>query len=248
MPPPQPLDLAEVLAKLATVLNKPRSSHSLEEEFGADRVGEQRKRSTSRFAVAADQEVEGSSVRVFIEAHATGALDEGRVGGFERQHAMFCQMYGVLESAATDSGHNSTWAWRWHGLSGPRRSTRRHERAPFRRRDNLQEQIRAVAKQTLQAKQQGQGGKGAKAKDGGGKLRPGRDLMMLAQLVLATVQGSPRDIKVGGPCFFCTGVLSFQRNRVYEICQRGDRDSSFPSHFEAASDPDASQPAPSCAL
>ena len=34
MPPRQPLDLAEVLAKLAVVLDKPRNSRSLEEEFG----------------------------------------------------------------------------------------------------------------------------------------------------------------------------------------------------------------------
>ena len=33
--------------------------------------------------------------------------------------------------------------------------------------DSLQNQMCAVVKQTLQAKQQGQGGKGAKAKDGG---------------------------------------------------------------------------------
>ena len=36
VPPRQPLDIAEVLAKLATVLDKPRSSRSLEEEFGVD--------------------------------------------------------------------------------------------------------------------------------------------------------------------------------------------------------------------
>ena len=35
-PPRQPLDLAEVLAKWAAVLDKPRSSCSLEEEFGVD--------------------------------------------------------------------------------------------------------------------------------------------------------------------------------------------------------------------
>ena len=34
------------------------------------------------------------------------ALDEGRIGGFERQHAMLFQIYGTLESAATDSGHD----------------------------------------------------------------------------------------------------------------------------------------------
>ena len=39
----------------------------------------------------------------------TGALDEGRIGGFESQHAMLCQIHGILESAAKDSGHNLTW-------------------------------------------------------------------------------------------------------------------------------------------
>ena len=36
VPPRQPLDLAEVLAKLAAVLDKPRSSRSVEREFGVD--------------------------------------------------------------------------------------------------------------------------------------------------------------------------------------------------------------------
>ena len=31
-----------------------------------------------------------------------GALDEGRIEGFERQHAMLCQINGILESAAKD--------------------------------------------------------------------------------------------------------------------------------------------------
>ena len=35
-PPRQPLNFAEVLAKLAAVLDKPTSSRSLEEEFGVD--------------------------------------------------------------------------------------------------------------------------------------------------------------------------------------------------------------------
>ena len=37
-----------------------------------------------------------------------GALYEDRIGGFERQHAMLFQMYGILESAAKDSGHDLT--------------------------------------------------------------------------------------------------------------------------------------------
>ena len=45
----------------------------------------------------------------------------------------------------------------------------------------------------------------------------------------------------GWPMFSAL-ISSFQRNGVHKICQRGDRHSSCPSHFEAASDPDASQP------
>ena len=33
---------------------------------------------------------------------ATRDLDEGRLGGFERQHALLCQIHGMLESAAKD--------------------------------------------------------------------------------------------------------------------------------------------------
>ena len=37
-----------------------------------------------------------------------GPFDEGRIGGSERQHAMLCPIYGTLESAAKDSGHDLT--------------------------------------------------------------------------------------------------------------------------------------------
>ena len=46
-----------------------------------------------------------------------GALDEGRIGGFERQHATLCQICGILESAAKDSGHDLAWTWPSLGLS-----------------------------------------------------------------------------------------------------------------------------------
>ena len=46
-----------------------------------------------------------------------GALDEGRIGGFERQHATLCQICGILESAAKDSGHDLAWRWPLLGLS-----------------------------------------------------------------------------------------------------------------------------------
>ena len=48
-----------------------------------------------------------------------GALDEDRIGGFERQHAMLCQIYGTPESAAKDSGHDLAWGWPLLGLSDP---------------------------------------------------------------------------------------------------------------------------------
>ena len=35
------------------------------------------------------------------------ALEGGRIGGSEWQHAMLCQMYGILESAAKDSGQST---------------------------------------------------------------------------------------------------------------------------------------------
>ena len=41
-----------------------------------------------------------------VTVMVTGGLDEGRIGGFERQHALLCQIYGMLESAAKDSYPN----------------------------------------------------------------------------------------------------------------------------------------------
>ena len=67
--------------------------------------------------------------------------------------------------------------------------------------------------------------------------------MKIAQLILATLFDCSWVAHV-----FCITVLFCQGNRVHEICQRGDRHSSFPSQLKAASDPDASQPMPSCAL
>ena len=47
------------------------------------------------------------------------ALDEGRIGGLERQHAMLCQIYGILESAAKDSGHDLTCDWLLTSIGHP---------------------------------------------------------------------------------------------------------------------------------
>ena len=49
--------------------------------------------------------------------------------------------------------------------------------------------------------------------------------MKIAQLILATVLDSSHDTKVGCPCSLHYCPL-FQLNRIHEICQRGDRDSS----------------------
>ena len=57
-----------------------------------------------------------------------------------------------------------------------------------------------AVKQAIQARQQGQGSKGAKAKEGGANLDWVVIFMMLAQLAIATVHGSSHDIKAGGPC------------------------------------------------
>ena len=44
-----------------------------------------------------------SSSFLFSSVMVTGDLDEGRIGGAERHHAIVCQIYGMLESAAKAS-------------------------------------------------------------------------------------------------------------------------------------------------
>ena len=75
------LDLPEVLAKLGAVLGKPRGSRTLEEEFGVDLGGQQRRRNTPTLSSAADHEGEGSSnwatmpTCTAFHAPVTGALE-----------------------------------------------------------------------------------------------------------------------------------------------------------------------------
>ena len=117
----------------------------------------------------------------------------------------------------------------------PRRATRR---PPVARRSfsshRMAQSLRGArpdvlaVRQTIHVTRQGQGRKGAKAKGGGANSGQVVIFVVQALLVLATMLGSSRSIKVGGP-FFCIDVLFFQRNRVHEICQRRDRHSSFPS-------------------
>ena len=47
------------------------------------------------------------------------ALDDGRIGGFERQYATLRKICGILQSAAKDSAHDSTWEWLLLGPSDP---------------------------------------------------------------------------------------------------------------------------------
>ena len=57
-----------------------------------------------------------------------------------------------------------------------------------------------AVRQAIQVRQHGQGGKGAKAREGEANSDRVVIFRILAQLVLATGDFSSRDIKVGGPC------------------------------------------------
>ena len=157
MPAPQPLDPVGVLAKSKTVLDKPRSARSLEEEFGMDPGVATTKPEYTKVFNGGGSEGEGlrrldghaqvdrilcrhghpGETMAALEARVredrttlpeesgswerpaeeyalhhcahlrgfrgvivmvTGDLDEGRIGGFARQHALLCQIYGMLES------------------------------------------------------------------------------------------------------------------------------------------------------
>ena len=197
VPPHQPLDLAEALAKLATVLKEPLSSQSLEKEFGVNigRVTTETKytevlcgggsggRGLSRLGSHAPIQrilhANHEHPEVIIAVHGTergdlknflgnpgagsatqrsilfttvvisetcdessywsGDLDEGRIGGFERQHAVLCQIYGMLQSAVKAScsdcptptpdqmstGRPPNYQQSSHGTGKRRRSRRR---------------------------------------------------------------------------------------------------------------------------
>ena len=100
--------------------------------------------------------------------------------------------------------------------------------------DNLQIQTRAALKHAVQAEQQGQGGKGAMAKDDLDILRRGRDLHDAGP---AQLRGRARRFlpnQSGWPLFFAFISFLFHGNKVHNICQRGDRQSSCSSLFKAA--------------
>ena len=171
----------------------------------------------------------------------TGDLDEGRIGGFERQHALVCQICRVCHKGQlrglSDSNARPDVHWlpaeasavvALHREAAALETARKQHRELALARAVPTRPDVPVERQANQGRQQGQGNKGAKAEGGGATSDRVLIFRILAQLVLATVHGSSRDIKVGGPC--CRiDVLFFPRNRVYEICRRGDRHSPCPS-------------------
>ena len=54
-----------------------------------------------------------------MQRNTAGGVDAGRIGGFERQQALMCQIRGILDSAAKDSGHDLTLGWALVCLSIP---------------------------------------------------------------------------------------------------------------------------------
>ena len=128
-----------------------------------------------------------------------GDLDEGRIGGFDRQHTLLCQTHGMLESAArlrrptrrplaalrSSRSHlmhreasnsrlqgSNTGNWPLLGLSQP----------------GARPDV-PVMRQANQVRQQGQWSKSAKGEGDGANSDGVVIFMILAQLVLAIVHG-----------------------------------------------------------
>ena len=147
---------------------------------------------------------------------------------------MLCHVYGMLESAARDScsdcptptpdqtstgrppklqqsskgtgkwlrsreQRSNTWIWPLLGLSQPGA------------RPNV-----PAMRQAIQVRQQGQESKGARAKEGGANLDRVVTFTMLAQLVIETVHGSSRDIKVGSPGGLLPHTLSLVHTAAWD--------------------------------
>ena len=157
-----------------------------------------------------------------------GALDEGRFGGFERQH-----VHVILESGAKDNGHDLVWGWpsdpdarpdvhwspaeasavvAWHS------NAQGQERVPLPRRQLAKaNSCRRLADPSGEAARTG--GEGCEGQRRRGKLRPGRDLRELGPVRLRCRSHCfPRHQK-GWAMFFCIAVLLFQGNGVHETCQ-----------------------------
>ena len=330
MPPRQPLDLAEELAKLAAVLEKAQKRtftgggvRSGSRVATTESQGSQRRRIRRESAPATGQvqrirRTHRECPGVIIAARETrvredlttlpaeswswqrhakgrllhhcghfltlrrvivmvaGALNEGRIGGFERQHAMLYQIYRILESGAKETGHGLALVVAAGRTVRPRRPNR-HPLVTLRSFSSCRLTLESSCKETVdgthwQGNAQSQEraplrrrrhfavadsrrGKADPSGETARTWRQGRE----GQRRRGKLRLS-RNLHVAGPARYRGRAHCFPRDQngwplffffhtcLHEICQRGDGHSSFPSHLLAASDPDASQPTPSRAL
>ena len=109
-----------------------------------------------------------------------GALDEGRIGGFEHQHAMLRQTHGILEPAAKDSGHGVGRCSDWPtptldqmSIGRPLReaaaleTAKRHLMLPIGKATPKVKSEHLSDDDSIQVKQQGQGAKAQMPKEAG---------------------------------------------------------------------------------
>ena len=144
----QPLDLAGVLANLATVLDEQRSACSLEEEFGVTPRGVQRRRIRRRRAPAARRPRSGGAHSTHPSRISQSCHCRARDGGASRSGD---SSRGIRERRAPRRGVSSSLLWSSPKLSmgqcdghrRPRRGQNRRSRTPPR--DTLC-QIQSAAK------------------------------------------------------------------------------------------------------
>ena len=262
LPLRQPLDLAEVLTKLATVLDKPRRSHSLKEEFGADQGQATTETKYTEVPNGGGSEGKGSSdwttmpkCSAFHAAHGTsvredliaeeyplhdcghlrclrkvigsvaGAFDQGESGGFVRQHAMKYQIYGLFEASPVIARHEEAAAF---------------EAAQCQLKSPTAEATLKVKTSTLTTTTAGKSkftwrwtsissqatGTAARGAKETGLRSPRSSPGSSSRLCWAVLAASEWVARV-----LCIDALILQRDRVHEICRRGDRHSSFPSRL-----------------
>ena len=163
----------------------------------------------------------------WVSVTVTGDLDEGRIGGFERPDAILFQIYGMLESAAKDScsdcpttrrplaARRSFSIHRMAQESGCARGSKEATHGVCLCSGCPSLALDQTSLRWDKPFKSGNKDRGAKAQ---GPKKAGQILtgsfMMLARLFLATVHGSSRDTKVGGPCFFAL-MSSFSRETEF---------------------------------
>ena len=160
-----------------------------------------------------------SSSFLFSSVMVTGDLDEGGIGGAERDHAIVCQIYGMPESAAKASCSDCptptptrrpgrpaevSAVIAWHrGAAALETANQEHMELAAAGAVPARRSTRRPCGETTHSSQATRTGE---QRPKGQRRRANLDwvviFMMLAQLALATVHGSSRDIKAGGPCLF----------------------------------------------